>query len=231
MSLCARVLAAALTTGAIAAAVSLPTLSHQGGEGHRAVIAPPSSHQQTLRLPALSVPAHHIAVVRKGIATGPRPSALASVRFTPRPETIVNPGLTGRPRPAPAPAPVAPTPAPAPAPAPPPAPAPAPAPATPPQPEPAPVLELASQEPAAPTAPAPAPVTATDPATEPDSSDGSCSQSDQDDDHGQGHDDHGHGRDGHDGNDKQSGDDSSQAGAEHGNGNGDDNGHDNEHDN
>ena len=216
MSLCARVLAAALTTGAIAAAVSLPTLSHQGGEGHRAVIAPPSSHQQTLRLPALSVPAHHIAVVRKGIATGPRPSALASVRFTPRPETIVNPGLTGRPRPAPAPAPVAPTPAPAPA--------------TPPQPEPAPVLELASQEPAAPTAPAPAPVTATDPATEPDSSDGSCSQSDQDDDHGQGHDDHGHG---HDGNDKQSGDDSSQAGAEHGNGNGDgdDNGHDNEHDN
>jgi hypothetical protein len=50
---CARVLAAALMTGAIATAMGLPTLFESGGDPGRRLTAPPSSLQRSVSSPAL----------------------------------------------------------------------------------------------------------------------------------------------------------------------------------
>src|ERR687888_1105314 len=82
MRVCARVLAAALMTGAVAGAFTFPALFQHGREGHRLLLAPPSSQQRTLRVPALGRPAGpelvHIArpstaALKKG-PTRPRPA-------------------------------------------------------------------------------------------------------------------------------------------------------------
>jgi hypothetical protein len=60
---CARVLAAALMTGAIAFAVGMPALFETAHDFGRSLLAPPSSLQRTVRAPALGEPS---------IATGPQ---------------------------------------------------------------------------------------------------------------------------------------------------------------
>ena len=202
MRVCARVLAAALMTGAIAAALTVPALTSQRGGEPRAVPAPPSSHDRTLHLPALRVPVRHRSVGRTVVAH-PRSAALAALQVARRPVVVFAPA-----RVKPTTVPAVPHPAPHPAPAPSPAPAPAPAPSPPPAPaEPAP-RELASDPAVAPAAPAP----------QPDASDASCQQSSNEDDgHGNGH-AYGH--------DKQDEKDTSDDGGGHGDGNGKGNGHD-----
>jgi hypothetical protein len=59
---CARVLAAALMTGAIAFAVGMPALFETAHDFGRTLLAPPSSLQRTVRAPALG---------ERSIATGP----------------------------------------------------------------------------------------------------------------------------------------------------------------
>src|SRR5919201_1383837 len=120
MRVCARVLAAALMTGAIAGAVAFPALFGQGSGPHRALIAPPSSQLRTLRVPALTAPAQHHAVqAAQPRARGTR-AALATVKIAPSAAAVhgfkaVPPRTTSRPtppppEPAPAPAPSAPAP-------------------------------------------------------------------------------------------------------------------------
>jgi hypothetical protein len=197
MRVCARVLAAALMTGAIATLLTLPALTSEPGGEHRAVPAPPSSHHRTLRLPALPAPVLHLSARRRVVAHA-RPSALATVSVAPRPNVAVfNPANVRPTR-----QPVAPRPAPRPAPS--PAPAPAPAPSTPAQPE---QREVASE-------PAPPPAS---PAPQPNTSDQPCQpSSDEDDGHGHGH------AYGHEKQDQQNGSDD----AGNGHGNGKANGHD-----
>src|SRR6266571_7842144 len=87
MRVYARVLAAALMTGAVAAALAFPALFQPGRERHRVLLAPPSSLQRTLRVPAVRTPAHHVArhaearvSVNRGQArTGRSPAAFARV--------------------------------------------------------------------------------------------------------------------------------------------------------
>ena len=55
---CARVLAAALMTGAIATAMGLPTLFESDGNPGRRLTAPPSSLQRSVRSPLLTPGAH-----------------------------------------------------------------------------------------------------------------------------------------------------------------------------
>src|SRR5918994_5106546 len=55
---CARVLAAALMTGAIATAMGLPTVFESGGDPGRRFTAPPSSLQRSVSSPAFLAPAH-----------------------------------------------------------------------------------------------------------------------------------------------------------------------------
>ena len=63
MSICARVLAAALMAGAIAAVVAFPARFGPGGEPGRVIVAPPSSQQRAIHLPALPAPRRHAALV------------------------------------------------------------------------------------------------------------------------------------------------------------------------
>ena len=177
MRVCARVLAAALMTGAVAGAFTFPALFQHGREGHRLLLVPPSSHQRTLRVPALPAPLHRhvvrvsrLTVASKPVASKQRPSrpapsvgefAAATIR---RPKT--SPGRPAPPAPAPAP------------------PAPSSPPATPPS-EPATAApaaetprELTAEAPA-PAPPAPAPVVVTAPAPP--------SDENGDDGHGNGH--------------------------------------------
>jgi hypothetical protein len=139
---CARVLAAALMTGAIATAMGLPTVFESGGDPGRRFTAPPSSLQRSVSSPAFLAPAHlpradqrpATALAR---ATGPQ--------VGPSP---TSPTQAGKPRPAGTGKSPVPAPEPKPQPAPEPSPAPAPAPAT---------RDLAS------STPAPAPTTAPEP--------------------------------------------------------------------
>ena len=65
MRVCARVLAAALMMGAVGVALAFPALFPPGNEEHRSLVAPPSSQQRTLRLPAVHHPARHVTVSRE----------------------------------------------------------------------------------------------------------------------------------------------------------------------
>lgn len=149
---CARVLAAALMTGAIATAMGLPTTLESAGEPRAALVSPPSSRERSV--PFVAVPASK--------AKRPaRAERRVAVR-TPRPAFIRHavvsrnaPAATARPKPAPA-RPPATTP-----------------PATPPAPVREPERELAAAppateqpQPAAVAPPAPPPVAAEPPATE-----------------------------------------------------------------
>ena len=157
MRVCARVLAAALMTGAIVASLVLPALMSQPPVEHRAVPAPSSSQGRTLHVPALSAPVGRPSAHRTVAAHG-QPVALAAAPVAPRPKVVVFRPASVRPTTSPA----------VPRPRPKPVPRPA-APASPPaQPE---QRELAAE-----AAPAPAPQTET--------SDDSCQS---DDGHGQGH--------------------------------------------
>jgi hypothetical protein len=146
---CARVLAAALMTGAIATAMGLPTLFDGAGDLGPGVTAPPSSLQRSVRIPALSAPARPDRAERLVTAqtAGPPAEQPAIVRIersrgavqVPRPNP---PPAGGGPSPTPEPpAPAAPAPAP---------PAPAPAPET---------RELTSTTPEPPAATPTAPTT------------------------------------------------------------------------
>ena len=53
---CARVLAAALMTGAIAATLAMPAIFDSAREAGRSLTAPPSSLQRSVRVPALAAP-------------------------------------------------------------------------------------------------------------------------------------------------------------------------------
>jgi hypothetical protein len=120
---CARVLAAALMTGAIATAMGLPTLFDGAGDLGPGVTAPPSSLQRSVHVPALSAPARPARAERLVTAQIARPPAKrpAIVRIEPsRGAVPVGAGPPAVPAAPPAPAPPAPAP-PAPAP---PAPAP-----------------------------------------------------------------------------------------------------------
>jgi hypothetical protein len=195
MSVYARVLAVALMTGAIAAAVSVPALVSQGRDRPEAITAPPSSHRRTLRLPALRAPARHTVVVH---AAAPRlqPAALITVRSGGGRDASVGPLHTVPPRSSPA-KPAAPPPASSPA-----AP-PSPAPVPPPPPAPDPTREVAVQEAPTPVGAAPAPQASGDSCPPP--------ASDEEDGHGHGH---------ADGHDKQHGNDPSNDASS-----GDDQGH------
>jgi len=183
MRVCARVLAAALITGGIAAALVLPALTSEPVGVPRAVSAPPSSHGRTLYLPAVSAPIHRSSPHHAVVAHRRSPAlAAARVGGHARPTAVVvfKPASVK-----PAPTHPAPRPAPAPRPTPTPVPAPTPAPSSADPAEPAP-RELASDPPAAPAA-----------QPEP-SDDDSCSPSSGEDDqdgnghgHANGHDKHG----------------------------------------
>lgn len=173
MRVCARVLAAALMTGAIAGAFALPSLVGQGVEEPRALPAPPSVKQRTLHLPAPKAPAESTIAGRRHVAHHAARPALIGVRIAPVKvhRTIFHPaasaGRSGLPSRSPAPSP---RPAPKPRPGPAPAPAPSPAPSAPPER----ALAATSQPPVAPAPPVVAP--ATPPAA-----------SDEDNGHGNGH--------------------------------------------
>src|SRR5919201_5425366 len=108
MRVCARVLAAALMTGAIAGAVAFPAFFGQGSGPHRVLLAPPASQLRTLRVPAFPAPAQREVVHRSRSVPRAAETAFAAVR-------INRPAATTRSSKA---TPVSPkTPAPAPAPA------------------------------------------------------------------------------------------------------------------
>jgi hypothetical protein len=129
---CARVVAAALLTGAIATVVGMSALVDAPREPTRPIAAPLSSVQRSVRLTARIVPHHRRAAARvvtpQPAYVRPRPAAETHTLVVARPHPATR---RRQPRqlaavPAPAAAP-APPPAPQPAPAPPPAEAPAPA--------------------------------------------------------------------------------------------------------
>src|SRR5919199_1894309 len=165
MRVCARVLAAALMTGAIASAFALPAVVAPGRGDPQALPAPPSVQQRTLRLPALRSPVHHAVTVRHRLTHHVTRPALIDVRIRP---AVVHDGTAVHTVAAAAPV-SRPTPVTNP---PPPAPSPSPTPAPTPQPTEAP-RELASTTTSPPAAPAP---TVAPPACDSD-----------DDDHGNGH--------------------------------------------
>src|SRR5712691_202188 len=82
---CARVLAAALMTGAIATAMGLPTLFDSAQDSGRVLTAPPSSLQRSLPAPALFVPVRRARAERLVAALSIHRSAsrLATVRSVP----------------------------------------------------------------------------------------------------------------------------------------------------
>ena len=202
MRVCARVLAAALMTGAITAGLTLPSLTSEPGGVPRAVPAPPLSHGRTLHLPALSKPVPRSPAPRN-VSVHAQPKRLAVTHSASRPSTVVL-----RPQLASVRTPVAPKPTPKPAPRPvptPTTPAPAPAPAAVPA-----ERELASDAAPPPAAPAPA-----------QTSDQSCGGESDDDGHGHGH------ANGHDKGDNENASDEAEG---HGNGTGNENGKANGHD-
>ena len=80
---CARVLAAALMTGAIAAVVAVSALVGAPSKGARPIIAPPSSLERSVHTVALPAPRPHRASVRRPVSAhqisrpAVRPSVLA----------------------------------------------------------------------------------------------------------------------------------------------------------
>ena len=143
---CARVLAAALMTGAIAFALAMPAFFGTPNDVTRLLTAPPSSLQGSVRAVAPRASARSTTEAERlaGRASLTTAARLAAFRFNFGPGAAgrsgsLNPSSLGRPpkakpkpKPAPSPSPSpspAPTPAPAPAPTPAPEPAPAPAPA------------------------------------------------------------------------------------------------------
>jgi len=106
---CARVLAAALMTGAIAFAVGMPALFGTAHDLGRSVLAPPSSLQRTVRAPAFSAPSRRAAGRERPANTSPQtPGAglAEQERFRSRP--LPQPGKrapTPEPKPAPQPEP------------------------------------------------------------------------------------------------------------------------------
>src|SRR5919201_4380187 len=75
MRVCARALAAALMMGAVAGVLGFPTLFPTGKQENHVLVAPPSSQQRTLRLPALRAPARHVVTVhaaRRPVVSEPR---------------------------------------------------------------------------------------------------------------------------------------------------------------
>jgi hypothetical protein len=206
MRVCARVLAAALMTGAITAGLTLPSLTSVPGGVQRAVPAPPLSHGRTLHLPPLSQPADR-STARRTDEVRTRPKRPAASHDAARSSSVVV-----RPQLASVSTPVAPRPAPKPT----PRPAPAPTPATPaPAPAPAPAAAPAERQLAADAAPPPAA-----PAPQ-QTSDQTCGSASDDDGNGHGH-AYGH--------DKQDGDNGSDDAGGQGNGNGNGNGKANGHD-
>lgn len=142
---CARVLAAALMTGAIATAMGLPSLFESGGDPGRGLTAPPSSLQRSVRSPAPFAPARPASALQRPALSGERS---ARVRLGPSRPAVSAPRSTTRPAGA------GQSPLPVPAPKPEPMPEPTqPAPAPEPEPE---TRELASTS-TTPAAPAPAP--------------------------------------------------------------------------
>jgi hypothetical protein len=121
---CARVLAAALMTGAIATAMGLPTVFESGGDPGRRLTAPPSSLQRSVSTPALLAPERlpraeqrSATALERARATGARvgPSRTSPTQAGSKPRPA---GTDKSPVPAPAPKPQpAPEPSPAPAPA------------------------------------------------------------------------------------------------------------------
>jgi hypothetical protein len=109
---CARVLAAALMTGAIAFALGAPALFESPRDESRALTAPPSSLQRSVRVPAPSAPARPVRAERLVAALSVRPPATrpAVVRIEPShaavraPRSKPRPATGGR-SPAPAPQP------------------------------------------------------------------------------------------------------------------------------
>jgi hypothetical protein len=96
---CARVLAAALMTGAIATAMGLPTLFESDGDLRRGLTAPPSSLQRSVHAPVLPAPARRPLAER--LANAPsnrRPDTRpAIVRTNPRLATVRAPQPQPRP--------------------------------------------------------------------------------------------------------------------------------------
>src|SRR5438132_14331254 len=82
MRVCARVLAAALIAGAVAGALAFPAaLFTQGEQENRALVAPPSSQQRTIRVPALRLPAQQKARHPVRAAAPPAAQELATVHI------------------------------------------------------------------------------------------------------------------------------------------------------
>jgi pyruvate dehydrogenase E2 component (dihydrolipoyllysine-residue acetyltransferase) len=125
---CARVLAAALMTGAIATVVGMAALVGTPTEARRPVAAPPSSLQRSVRLTAQPAPRHRRTAARLATAhtihVQSRPEAVARRLVVVRSHRAGRPVqhhrelAAAKPQPAPAVAPPAPAVAPAPAPAP-----------------------------------------------------------------------------------------------------------------
>jgi hypothetical protein len=129
---CARALAAALMTGAIATAVGLPSAFESASAPDRGLTAPPSSLQRTVRIPADMVRERVHRAERLVVRHSSRPPVVTRARnvrhirertVTRRTHTLPSRGPAPAPTPAPSPAPT-PPPAEPPVAAPPPAPAP-----------------------------------------------------------------------------------------------------------
>src|SRR6266545_4163721 len=112
---CARVLAAALMTGAIATALGLPAAFDSALEPGRGLTAPPSSLQRTVHVPAVAASERSARSERLVAALSIRPSAarplgrhvtspgtLSRTRFNPPPAAA--PSAPPAPEPAPGPA-------------------------------------------------------------------------------------------------------------------------------
>jgi hypothetical protein len=109
---CARVLAAALMTGAIAAVLALPALFDSPRDEGRELTAPPSSLQRSVRVPALPAPARPVRAERLVTALSVSRSAVRPtiVRHEPSRSVVRAPRSNPRPATAGPPAPKAPEP-------------------------------------------------------------------------------------------------------------------------
>ena len=100
---CARVLAAALMTGAIAFAVGMPALFGTAHELGRSVLAPPSSLQRTIRTPGLPAQSRG-AGPERAVGTSPAGAQTEPTRFEhARPSPLLRRPRGGKPAPAPKP--------------------------------------------------------------------------------------------------------------------------------
>ena len=106
---CARVLAAALMTGAIATALGLPALFGSAQEVGRGLVTPPSSHQRSVRVPALAAPPRPVRAERLVRAQSVKPARArtrpAVVRTPARRRVVLKPAPAPAPQPEPEPAP------------------------------------------------------------------------------------------------------------------------------